>query len=155
MGRPDGQASRFRVLARAGGQGRPHGLPSKVQPLGTHLVQARHIASAGLEPGQRTTLANPDHLAKLNEGVEAWNKWRDEKPGVKAYLNGADLDGANLIGANLSGADLIGAHLNDAKLNGADLSGTKLNGVKLNGADLSGAKLSGANLNGAGVRGPT
>ncbi len=46
-------------------------------------------------------MANPEHLAKLKEGVEAWNKWRAENEGVrvdlsKAYLNGAKLTKADL-----------------------------------------------------------
>ncbi len=27
-------------------------------------------------------MANPEHLAKLMEGVEAWNKWMEENPDV-------------------------------------------------------------------------
>ena len=26
-------------------------------------------------------MANPEHLAKLKEGVEAWNKWRKDETG--------------------------------------------------------------------------
>ena len=28
-------------------------------------------------------MANPEHLAKLEEGVEAWNKWREENPDIR------------------------------------------------------------------------
>ncbi|MGA2411123.1 MAG: hypothetical protein ABSG46_12140 [Candidatus Binataceae bacterium] len=27
-------------------------------------------------------MANPEHLAKLKEGVEAWNQWREENPEI-------------------------------------------------------------------------
>jgi hypothetical protein len=40
-------------------------------------------------------MANPEHLAKLKEGVEAWNRWRKEFPDVRPFLNGADLRGVD------------------------------------------------------------
>ena len=39
-------------------------------------------------------MANPEHLAKLKEGVETWNKWRREKPDVSPGLKEANLSGA-------------------------------------------------------------
>ena len=56
-------------------------------------------------------MANKEHLDILKEGVEVWNRWREENEGVQADLNGADLTGANLYKANLTGADFIGANL--------------------------------------------
>jgi hypothetical protein len=114
-------------------------------------------------------MANPDHLAKLKVGFEAWNKWRKENPDVKpdlssanleganlkgAYLFDANLDGANLSEANLKGAYLFDANLFKANLKGANLSEADLNGAylyrtKLIGASLLGANLSEANLEGA------
>jgi hypothetical protein len=41
-------------------------------------------------------VANPEHLAKLKEGVEAWNQWRNSNPSIKPDLSESDLDGANL-----------------------------------------------------------
>ena len=35
---------------------------------------------------------NEEHLAKLNEGVEAWNKWREENREIMPDLSEADLD---------------------------------------------------------------
>ncbi len=65
-------------------------------------------------------MANPEHLAKLKEGVEAWNAWWKENHDVTpdltdAHLNGATLSGATLSGADLSGADLTWADLFKAK----------------------------------------
>ncbi len=51
-------------------------------------------------------MANPEHLAKLKEGVEVWNAWRAENKRVWVDLIEADLNRANLYGANLGGADL-------------------------------------------------
>ncbi len=56
-------------------------------------------------------MANPKHLDKLKEGVEAWNAWRDENPDVMPDLVETNLSGADLTGANLSVADLTGAIL--------------------------------------------
>ena len=28
-------------------------------------------------------MADPEHLAKIEEGVEAWNAWREEHPEVR------------------------------------------------------------------------
>jgi hypothetical protein len=81
-------------------------------------------------------LANPEHVEILKQGVEAWNKWRDEHPEVMPTLS----DG--YIGS----ADLRGADLSDAYLRGADLGGAKLIGANLYRADLTDAYLRGANL---------
>lgn len=55
-------------------------------------------------------MANPEHVAKLNEGREGWNAWRktsDEKP---------DLSGVKLIGVSLDLYDLRSADFSDAEL---------------------------------------
>jgi hypothetical protein len=121
-------------------------------------------------------MANPEHLKILEQGAEAWDKWRDEHPDVypdledadlraadlkytnldNAHLSGADLSDANLSYADLSYADLSyadlsgaairGAYLDNADLNDAVLRDAKLSGADLSGADLSGADLSDANL---------
>jgi hypothetical protein len=31
-------------------------------------------------------MANPKHLKKLNEGVEAWNLWREQNPYINTDL---------------------------------------------------------------------
>jgi uncharacterized protein YjbI with pentapeptide repeats len=81
-------------------------------------------------------MANEDHIARLKNGVDAWNAWRDENRNICPDLSEADLCGANLRGANLSKADLSGAELSEAKLSGANLSKANLNGAYLNGAYL-------------------
>jgi hypothetical protein len=78
------------------------------------------------------TMANPDHLKRLQQGVDAWNAWRD--PDINPDLSGANLNGAWLEGANLARANLSGAHLSGAHLIGADLSGANLSGTHLFGA---------------------
>jgi TIR domain/Pentapeptide repeats (8 copies) len=101
------------------------------------------------------TVANEDHLARLNQGVAAWNQWRIEKkiePDlVSADLSGRDLSLAHLARAHLSEANLAGAKLLWADLSGsnlyrADLSRAYLGATTLMGTDLSGANLSGAKI---------
>ena len=45
----------------------------------------------------------PEHLRKLEKGVETWNKWREKNPDITPNLKGATLNGATLNGANLKG----------------------------------------------------
>jgi hypothetical protein len=69
-------------------------------------------------------MANPEHLAKLLQGVEAWNEWRENISG-KLNLGGANLIEANLGGANLREADLREANLFETLFVDIDLSKTK------------------------------
>src|SRR5262249_38832250 len=92
------------------------------------------------------TMANPEHLAKLKEGVEAWNEWRKLNTEVRPDFSEADLGGADLHSADLSHAKLIRADLSRANLSGADLRGGNLFGADLSGTDLSEANLCRASL---------
>src|SRR5271157_35788 len=99
-------------------------------------------------------MANLEHLEILKQGVEHWNKWREEHPDVRPDLSGAELQkaylsNAQLLGANLYVAKLIAADLGGADLRSADLRRANLYLAKLIAADLSGADLSNANLVGA------
>jgi uncharacterized protein YjbI with pentapeptide repeats len=97
-------------------------------------------------------MANPDHIAQLKKGVEAWNAWREDNPDIRpdlsqANLGGADLGGANLSKAYLAGANLSGVNLSKAYLAGANLNDANLKGANVRGADLVSATLLRANLN--------
>ena len=91
-------------------------------------------------------MANPEHVAKLREGVEAWNTWRMQNPGIRPDLRGTDLDGTDLSGANLSRVNLGRTNLSRTNLCETDLGGAKLNRVDLHGADLHGMDLRGTYL---------
>ena len=76
-------------------------------------------------------MANPEHLATVKRGVEAWNDWRKQNPEIKPDLRRADLREAGLRGAHLDGADLQRANLRYGQLSRCDLTGAKLTGAKL------------------------
>jgi TIR domain/Pentapeptide repeats (8 copies) len=115
-------------------------------------------------------VADEDHIRRLKQGVDAWNRWRRDS---LAHLRDVDLHAANLMGADLSGADLSGVdlldlregELRDANLganmpglfgvvfHGVNLIGTNLIDTDLSGADLRDANLFRADLSGAELRG--
>ncbi len=119
-------------------------------------------------------MANEAQLAILKQGVDVWNKWREENRRAKINLNYAGLRGANLRGynlrevnldradlnkADLSEANIMGAHLSDANLRKTNFARANLSlreailrEVNLTGADLSQANLTSANLREANLR---
>ena len=118
------------------------------------------------------TVADQEQLAVLKQGVDVWNKWREDNPKEHIELSGTDLPhlilhGANLRGANLRRTDLTEtdfcrANLSRANLSRANLMGANLikanfikaylKGADFSGADLSGAYLRDADLSGANLR---
>ena len=68
-------------------------------------------------------MANPEHLKILNQGVEAWNEWREENPEARPDLTKADLFKANLSGAELIETTLRAALLARSALDSADAAG--------------------------------
>lgn len=80
-------------------------------------------------------MANKEHLAILGTGVDVWNQWRKEHPGIFPNLRKA-----NLSGAPLRGADLRGAILSEAILRGAILTEATLLGTVFGDVDLSEVK---------------
>jgi uncharacterized protein YjbI with pentapeptide repeats len=103
-----------------------------------------------------TTMANEEHLAILQQGVDVWNAWRAANPQARpdlieanlrhANLGQADMHQADLYRVNLSWADMHQAGLSGADLRQADLTGTNLSEANLAEANLSEANLAEANL---------
>jgi len=91
-------------------------------------------------------MANPEHLAILERGVEPWNQWREEHREVCPDLSDAVLQRANLGGANLRGADLRRVDFREAELRGTNFSGARLRRAIFYRADLSGADLGEASV---------
>mgnify|MGYP001045793614 CR=1 FL=1 len=84
-------------------------------------------------------MANQEHLEILKQGVEVWNRWREENPKVRPDLRGADLQEADLGQVDLTYANLTGANLSRAKLAAAILRSCDLTGANLIKANLVGA----------------
>ena len=110
-------------------------------------------------------MADARHLARLKQGVRAWNAWRRRSPGVRpdlsrallidAELRGINLANANLERANLRSSTLSRANLRRANLRGADLRAASLRRARLDHADLTGAVLRYTSLAEAGIEGAT
>lgn len=94
-------------------------------------------------------MANQEHLDILKQGVEVWNRWREEYLEIQPDLSEATLNGANLSGANLTQATFTGADLIDTNLVGANLSLAYLGEAWLIGANLSSTNLTEANFKNA------
>lgn len=103
-------------------------------------------------------MANSEHVAKLRQGVDAWNQWRKAHRKVRPDLSGADLSRVRLspkTGDSEAKQNALMFYVGDRALpDGADLqhancSKTRWVGAVLRGADFSGADLSGADLTGA------
>src|SRR6266568_2292923 len=93
---------------------------------------------------RRHYMTNQEQLGILKEqGVKAWNQWREEHPEIhpdfteadlrEAYLRNANLEGADLTGANLSGAVLV-----ETTLRGANLTRCVVYGISVWNAHLEG-----------------
>ena len=92
-------------------------------------------------------MANEEHAGRLlDEGVEAWNAWREVEPDVRPDLSHAALIGTALIGANFSNANLNGTNLSRTSLSDADLRQANLYHVNLSNVNLSNGSLRYANL---------
>jgi uncharacterized protein YjbI with pentapeptide repeats len=91
-------------------------------------------------------MATKRHLARLKQGVEAWNAWREKNPGIQPDLCEADLARTNLTAADVTEANLAGALLTRATLVEVNLSRATLAGATLTEALLTGANLFMADL---------
>lgn len=97
-------------------------------------------------------MANEDHVRILKEGSGRWNAWREENPGIKPDLHGANLRGCPVADQVLAEQGLRCADLDDipvrelddlmvCELEGANIVITNLRYMNLKGADLSEADL--------------
>ncbi len=98
---------------------------------------------------------------KGKEGIEEWNKWREENPAEEvlledaklrgAYLESADLHDAylaraDLVRANLVRASFLYAHLDNAHIEGTDLRESNLTWAVLDNAQFYETRLENAEL---------
>jgi len=96
------------------------------------------------------TKITKDEVNKVIQEHKAWidDHWdeSDQKAGIRAQFQGADLIGAHLNGADLRKADLRDVDLTEAELIGADLRRADMRNVKLTSAELRNADLRDADL---------
>jgi uncharacterized protein YjbI with pentapeptide repeats len=85
----------------------------------------------------------------LEQGVTAWNAWRERQPDVCPDLAKADLVGRKLQGIKLCFANVEEADLSQSDLTNSDLRSAKLMGANLCAATLSGTDATEANFSGA------
>ncbi|MBN1453084.1 MAG: toll/interleukin-1 receptor domain-containing protein [Anaerolineales bacterium] len=102
-------------------------------------------------------MADQEQLGILKQGVDVWNKWREDNFGIEIDLSSAELTESNLAGVNLHNAYLrdaiiIRVNLTRSILLGADLSRAILTGANLARANLVGANFTSADLDGADLR---
>jgi len=90
-------------------------------------------------------LANPDHLAKLKEGVEAWNNWRRENPGLRPDLRRLDFAG-ELRGTKLWGGPWDAVERVDLGASPGWYKGEKREAIDFSNTDLGHSDLTGARL---------
>jgi hypothetical protein len=113
-------------------------------------------------------MANSEHLAILIQGVEVWNRWREENPEIRPDLRGGSLwvvhaDSAMMENVTFGGAYFGTAMVTDMYISGADFVAERmdsstftmrndLQGINLSYADLRMANFRNANLSGANLR---
>lgn len=99
-------------------------------------------------------MADQEHLRILGEGVEAWNRWREENPEVGPDLSRmtfqeTNLDDVNLDRTYLQSADFLRCSLNRASLSNAFLNLCNFRSANLYQATLNSASLIRADFSGA------
>ena len=87
-------------------------------------------------------------LATILASHKLWSESLGEE-GIRADLEGVNLESSNLEGVNLEDAWLKGANLKCANLEGANLENADLTDANLYYAELTDANLTGADLTGA------
>jgi uncharacterized protein YjbI with pentapeptide repeats len=95
-------------------------------------------------------MANPQQIAKLNDGFTDWNSWRASNDAsidlTDTSLDGRDFTNFDLRDANFKRARLRGANFSSAELHGATFDGSDLSDATFNGAGISESSFRGANL---------
>jgi uncharacterized protein YjbI with pentapeptide repeats len=101
-------------------------------------------------------MANEEQLSILRQGVEVWNKWREEDSlkTIRINLSGVDfadtdLQGINFRHASLEETNFFHSNLSFSDLHESNLYKANMQFARLTQADLSGASLNKANLRGA------
>lgn len=122
-----------------------------------HWEQQGQALDKWLEAPGKRTMGNPEPIAALMAGEQAWTRWREANmyDGSPRYRMTPDLSGVDLTGVNIDGMLFAGCNFQNARLAGA-IGRPNLAEVDLRGADLRGwsvqdafffkANLDGANM---------
>lgn len=94
-------------------------------------------------------MANPEHVAILQQGVEAWNSWR-RLPKAPTLI---DVSGFNFTGVHdLTDYDLSGVHVEGAVFSNANMTRINFHKAHLMKANFEGAVCEGCIFSGADLR---
>jgi uncharacterized protein YjbI with pentapeptide repeats len=117
------------------------------------LIQQSESALRAMKK-EEGSMAHPEHLEQLKQGVAAWNRWRQEHPEIQPDLS--ELDTADLVAGKLdrflNEVDFRHVVLRNARLSGVFFANAHLQGTDLSEADLYGARFWKADLTGACLR---
>jgi|ERR1051325_1724052 hypothetical protein len=91
-------------------------------------------------------MANEEHIKILKQGVQTWNRWRNQSTGINPNLWGANLRDLNLTGVDLRVSDLRGAQFINTDLSRADFNLANLAHADFTNANLTNAFLMNAHL---------
>ncbi len=97
-------------------------------------------------------MPNQKHFEIVKQGVDEWNKWREENPEIEPDLSDIDLSDMKLNNANLRDTDLRRSILRNTDFRGANLVRADLRAVNINKASFNLAKLREANFSEAYLR---
>jgi uncharacterized protein YjbI with pentapeptide repeats len=100
-------------------------------------------------------MANQEHLHLLRQGVEAWNRWREENPSVKPDLSQLDFESIReicVVGPNLSWYNLSSADLRMSSIRNAAVANASFENAYMVSADLCFGYFGHCNFRGAKLR---
>jgi len=97
-------------------------------------------------------MPNKKHFEIVQQGVEEWNRWRNENPEIEPDLSEIDLSDMKLNNANLGDTDLRRSNLRNTDFRGASLVRADLRAANINKASFNLAKLRKANFSEAYLR---
>jgi hypothetical protein len=92
-------------------------------------------------------MANPKHVELLKQGVDVWNKWREENQDIRPNLCGVDIRKEQIKGTSLQVEGVNGAYLESINFSNTDLTSAHLEGCDASLSNFLGATLHGVHFN--------